>query len=214
MPKRTPGAISPLEGSSGRINKREKPLRMSVIHRDVLVLNSDYEPINVCNMRRAIGLICLGKVDVLHSDDLSVHSARTQITSPCVIRLKYHVRRPVPRLRLSRRSIFARDNYTCQYCGTTAKDLTVDHVVPKRHGGRTEWENLVCCCKKCNTRKGDKLLDDTNFTLARLPRRPRWIPFISLARFVDRSRHEIWQMYLPQTSQNTWHRESRAGAES
>ncbi len=170
---------------------------MQSLNQDVLVLNSDYEPINICNMRRAIGLIYLGKVDVLHSDSITVHSATTALVSPSVVRLKYHIRRPMPRLRLSRRSIFARDGYTCQYCGHTGKDLTIDHVIPRRLGGRTDWENLVCCCRKCNTKKGDKSLQQVGFALARQPRRPKWIPFVSLTKFVDGSQNKVWRDYLP-----------------
>jgi 5-methylcytosine-specific restriction endonuclease McrA len=172
---------------------------MDPLNQDVLVLNSDYEPINICNIRRAIGLICLGKVDVLHTDSVTLHTTREAIVSPSVVRLKYHVKRPMPRLRLSRRSIFARDNYTCQYCGQTAGDLTVDHVVPRRLGGRTEWENLVCCCKRCNGKKGDKTLAEVGFHLARPPRRPRWVPFVSLTKYMDGKRNQAWRDYLPHT---------------
>ena len=109
------------------------------MNQEVLVLNSDYAPLNVCNLRRAIALVFLGKVDVLHTDTTIIHTISGAFDSPSVVRLRHHVRRPVPELRLSRRSIFARDNYTCQYCGHTSKDLTIDHVVPKRFGGTTAW---------------------------------------------------------------------------
>lgn len=170
---------------------------MDPLNQDVLVLNSDYEPINICNLRRAIGLICLGKVDILHEDSITLHAARESMVSPSVVRLKYRVKRPMPRLRLSRRSIFARDNYTCQYCGHTGHDMTVDHVVPRRMGGRTEWENLVCCCKRCNTRKGDKSLKEVGFHLNKEPRRPRWVPFVSLTKYMDGKRNQTWRDYLP-----------------
>lgn len=174
---------------------------MEPLNQDVLVLNSDYEPINICNMRRAIGLICLGKVDILHTDSTTLHSTRNSMISPSVVRLKYHIKRPMPKLRLSRRSIFARDGYKCQYCGHTARELTVDHVIPRRLGGKADWENLVCCCRRCNSKKGDKTLSEVGYHLPRAPRRPRWIPFVSLTKFMDGRRNEVWQDYLPMFGQ-------------
>jgi 5-methylcytosine-specific restriction endonuclease McrA len=164
---------------------------------EVLVLNSDYEPLNICNLRRAMSLVLRGKVDVLHENSVVLHTVRNEYRSPSVVRLKNHIRRPKPQLRLSRRSILARDNYTCQYCGHRGHDLTVDHVIPRRLGGPTTWENLVCCCKKCNTRKGDKTLAQVNFVLRRQPRRPKYVPFISLTKFLIGARNETWRHYLP-----------------
>ena len=111
------------------------------MNQEVLVLNSDYEPLNVCNMRRAIVLLYLGKADVLHSDgEIEVVLSPKGIIMPSVVKLRTHVKRPLPELKLSRRTVFARDNYMCQYCGSTTKDLTIDHVIPKRHGGKASWE--------------------------------------------------------------------------
>lgn len=162
-----------------------------------MVLNSDYEPLNICNMRRAINLVFLGKVDVLHEDSAVIHSACSYVNSPSVVRLRNHIKRPMPRLKLSRRSVFARDNYTCQYCGHSTTDLTVDHVIPRRFGGPTTWDNLVCCCKKCNTKKSDKTLSQVGFALKSPPRRPKYVPFISLTKFINGTRNEVWRDYLP-----------------
>src|SRR5580692_9769411 len=98
---------------------------------DVLVLNSNYEPLNVCTMRRAISLMLLGKAGVLDHRDTPVPTAGGEYDAPSVLKMRYQVRRPMPQLRLSRHSVLARDNYTCQYCGVRGKDLTIDHVVPK-----------------------------------------------------------------------------------
>ena len=165
---------------------------------EVLVLNNDYEPLNVCNLRRAIVLIFLGKAEVLHTSDGAINMIDGAMDSPSVVKLRHHVKRPMPELRLSRRSIFARDNYACQYCGHQARELTIDHIVPKRLGGKSTWENLVCCCRKCNSRKGDKTLDKANMHLLSQPRRPRYVPFISLAKFMDCRMNEEWRDYLPQ----------------
>lgn len=168
---------------------------------EVLVLNSDYEPLNVCNMRRAIVLLYLGKADILHIQDAEppvvVSLDGEALPAPSVLRLRYHVKRPLPELKLSRRSIFARDNYTCQYCGVQSRDLTIDHIMPKRHGGGLQWENLVACCRKCNTRKGDKLLQQSGMKLSRPPRRPRYVPYISLTKYINGSKNDVWRDYLP-----------------
>lgn len=167
------------------------------MNQDVLVLNSDYEPLNICNVRRAINLVFMGKVDVLHEGSTLIHSASSHVRSPSVVRLRNHIKRPMPQLKLSRRSIFARDNYTCQYCGHRGSDLTVDHVIPRKYGGPTSWDNLVCCCKKCNTRKSDKTVAQSGFTLHTKPRRPKYVPFISLTKFINGTRNEVWRDYLP-----------------
>ena len=117
--------------------------------REALVLNSDYEPLNVCNARRALVMVFLGKADVLHSDEeMIVTTGSGDYAMPSVVKLRSQVKRPLPELKLTRRTVFARDNYTCQYCGTTTKEMTIDHVIPKRHGGGAAWDNLVCCCRR------------------------------------------------------------------
>jgi 5-methylcytosine-specific restriction endonuclease McrA len=165
--------------------------------RQVLVLNNDYEPLNVCNVRRALVLVLLGKAEVLHVDGVRLRTVDRVIQVPSVVKLRYHVKRPLPELKLTRRTIFARDDYTCQYCGYRGKDLTVDHVVPKRLGGSDDWENLVTCCRKCNLKKGDKPLHQTGMTLLRQPRRPRYVPYISLSKYIEGAKNEVWRNYLP-----------------
>ncbi len=164
---------------------------------EVLVLNSDYEPLNVCHVRRALVMVYLGKADVLHAHASAVPSLSGSLPSPSVVKLRHHVKRPLPELKLSRRTVFARDQYTCQYCGQTAKDLTIDHVVPKRHGGPTAWENLVCSCRRCNMKKGDKMLQQTGMKLIRQPRRPRYVPYISLTKYLTGRQNDVWRDYLP-----------------
>lgn len=167
------------------------------MRQEVLVLNNDYEPLNVCNIRRAILLVYLGKAEILHSHGRCLTALSGTFDSPSVVKLRHHVKRPMPELKLSRRSVFARDNYTCQYCGRQSKELTLDHVIPKHHGGKSTWDNLVCCCRRCNSRKGDKLPDQANMLPAREPKRPRYIPFISMTKYVEGARNETWRDYLP-----------------
>src|SRR5689334_16955026 len=109
----------------------------------VLVLNQNYEPLNVCNARRAFNLVDRGKAEVLEHAEGVMRSAYSSFARPSVIRLVYLIRRPRPQMRLTRREIFVRDHYTCQYCGRMTHDLTIDHVMPRHRGGRHTWENLV-----------------------------------------------------------------------
>ncbi len=163
---------------------------------EVLVLNSDFEPLNVCHIRRALVMVYLGKAEVLHAHETEEPIAECFVR-PSVVKLRHHVRRPLPELKLSRRTIFARDQYICQYCGQASKDLTIDHVIPKRHGGQSVWENLVCSCRRCNMKKGDKLLNQTSMKLIRQPRRPRYIPYISLTKYLSGRNNAVWRDYLP-----------------
>ncbi|NUQ70814.1 MAG: HNH endonuclease [Chthonomonadales bacterium] len=165
---------------------------------DVLVLNSDFEPLNVCHARRALVLVFLGKAEVLHARDWTLGTVHGTYPSPSVVKLRHHVKRPLPELRLSRRTVFARDLFTCQYCGLTTRDLTIDHVVPRRLGGGNSWDNVVAACRKCNTRKSDKPLDQSGMKLRQRPVRPRYIPYISLTKYLAGRRNEIWRDYLPE----------------
>lgn len=168
------------------------------MNQEVLVLNSDYEPLNVCNIRRAIVLVYLGKADILHADgETETLTSGEHFVMPSVVKLRGHVKRPLPELKLSRRTIFARDNYMCQYCGSTSKDMTIDHVIPRRAGGKASWENLVCCCRKCNMKKSDKLVHQVGMRLVRPPRRPRYVPYISLTKYLMGRKNEVWRNYLP-----------------
>src|ERR671936_647207 len=119
----------------------------------VLVLNQNYEPLNVCNPMRAFVLVDRGKAEVLEHGLGSWRSASRTYPLPSVIRLIYLIKRPRPQMRLSRREVFNRDRYTCQYCGHHGqRDLTLDHVLPRHRGGRHTWDNLVTACKACKHR--------------------------------------------------------------
>lgn len=164
---------------------------------EVLLLNSDFEPLNVCNVRRAMSLIMLGKAEILHHHEEPILTSRGPVRAPSIVKMRYHVRRPLPQLRLSRHSILARDDYTCQYCGTRSRDLTIDHVIPRWMGGPHTWENLVACCRRCNLKKGDKTPQQARMKLARPPRRPHFIPYISLSAYLKARQREDWAYYLP-----------------
>jgi len=163
----------------------------------VLLLNSDYEPLNVCHARRAMALVMLGKAEIIEINDFSIPTTHGDIDAPSILKMRYHVRRPMPQLRLSRHSILARDRYSCQYCGKKEKEMTLDHVIPKWMGGPESWDNLVACCRKCNLKKADKTPAQAKMKLRATPRRPHFIPYISLPEYLKASKREDWTMYLP-----------------
>lgn len=139
----------------------------------VLLLNANFEPLNVCSTRRAIGLVIKGKAEMLLDGRGYIQTVRTAYPRPSVIRLGYMVKRPRPRVRLSKREIFRRDEHTCQYCGTRGSRLTLDHVVPRTRGGEHVWANLVTACPVCNLKKGGRTSQEAHMTLRRQPREPK-----------------------------------------
>ena len=163
----------------------------------VLVLNQNYEPLNVCDVRRALVLIFGGKADALQQRGQYLHTSTRSFNVPSVIRLRAFVKRPRPKVKLSRREIFIRDNFTCQYCGTIGKDMTVDHVVPRCRGGQHEWTNVVTSCKTCNHRKGGHYLHDLRMELRTTPHEPRPGVYYTIERRLDLSRQPDWLQFLP-----------------
>ncbi len=162
----------------------------------VLLLNSNYEPLNVCDARRAFRLLFREKAEVLEYDHHEVRTVREIFRAPSVMRMQYHIKRPRPRVKLSRREIFARDSHTCQYCGTRTHDLTLDHVVPRHRGGSHSWDNLVAACKACNHRKGGKTPDEARLRLMRPPVEPRSDIYSLFAPYLADPRNEAWRTYL------------------
>ncbi len=136
-----------------------------------LVLNATYEPIGVVSGRRAAILALAEKVDVLERSEHRLVSAHIELEVPSVVRLRYYVKVPYERTApLSRRSVFARDGGVCQYCGQQAE--SIDHVIPRSKGGAHEWDNVVACCRSCNSYKADRLIDETRLSLRSTPRAP------------------------------------------
>jgi 5-methylcytosine-specific restriction endonuclease McrA len=149
-----------------------------VLPRQVLVLNTTYEPINACSTKRAVVLLLKGRAELVEAGLHEFRSARTTLRQPVVIRLTSFVKVPRgERRRLSRRAVLARDGYRCQYCGST-RHLTLDHVVPRSKGGTTSWENIVTSCAPCNVRKGAKLPAEVGMVLRRNPRPPSVADFL------------------------------------
>jgi 5-methylcytosine-specific restriction endonuclease McrA len=161
---------------------------------NVLVLNANFEPINICTVRRAVGLIITDKAALVVNGRGYIHTINQVVPRPSIIRLQHMVNRPRLRVKLNRREIFRRDNFTCQYCGRQGGNLTIDHVYPRHLGGQHLWNNVVTACAACNHRKGGRTLKESGMQLARLPREPRasaeyvfgrhlsdyddWLPFL------------------------------------
>ncbi len=149
----------------------------------VLVLNASYEPINVCTVRRAAVLILKNRAEVLEKGDWALRAESLTLDRPVVIRLLTYVRIPrdAHRRKITRRAVFARDLWTCQYCGHERGNLTVDHVIPRSKGGASSWDNIVTCCAPCNRRKGDRLPKQARMVPAKAPKAPNPTIFIHVA---------------------------------
>lgn len=163
---------------------------------DVLVLNATYEPISVVSVKRAVILLLKEKAELIETAKAMLRAERLSIPKPLVIRLVYYVK--IPRrvtLPVSRRGVLSRDQYTCQYCGTTPhrSDLTIDHVMPRSRGGKTTWENVITACQKCNGRKGNRTPAEANMKLRSEPKRPRYLAIAALGNAEAR---QAWGKYM------------------
>jgi 5-methylcytosine-specific restriction endonuclease McrA len=142
-------------------------------------------------------LVFCSKAEVLEVYHAPVASASHAYVAPSVIRLVYMIRRPRPRVKLTRREIFIRDEHTCQYCGTRTGDLTIDHVVPRSRGGGHSWENLVSACRSCNHRKGGKTVQESKMKLHRQPFEPKAGIYYTIERRLNATVHENWLKFIP-----------------
>lgn len=189
-----------------------------MLDRQVLVLNRLWQAINVCSVRRAFTLLCQGHAQVVNADgdnnffthdfaswhELSqrepepemVHTISFKIRVPRVIVLMLFDRMPKKEVKFTRHNIFERDKNTCQYCGKVfdRRDLNLDHVIPRDKGGATTWENIVCSCIPCNTRKGNRLTHQAGMHLIKKPVRPKWRPFVHIT--FDSQVHDSWRHFI------------------
>jgi 5-methylcytosine-specific restriction endonuclease McrA len=162
----------------------------------VLVLNASYEPISVVSVRRAVILLLKEKAELIEAAEAELRSENVTMRLPLVIRLFYYVRIPYRvSLPITRRTVLARDHYTCQYCGRqpSRRDLTVDHILPRSRGGTTSWENVVTACQRCNARKGNHTPDEVNMHPLLPPSRPR---YIALAMIESSEARRAWDKYI------------------
>jgi 5-methylcytosine-specific restriction endonuclease McrA len=189
-----------------------------VLQSPVLVLNRLWQAVNVCTARRALTLLFEGRAEVVyetlngqfqtfdfgrwrsfsrenHGDEL-VRTVSFRIGIPKVILLAVFDRFPRKEIKFTRHNIFERDKNTCQYCGKTLdrSDLNLDHVVPRDRGGPTNWENIVCSCIPCNTRKANRTPKEASLKLIRPPTRPKWRPFMQVN--LRTNGHTSWKHFL------------------
>ena len=166
----------------------------SILSAPVLVLNANFEPLNVCTTKRALSLIFSHKASLVMNGRGVVQTVSKAYPAPSIIRLEQMIKRPHPKVKLTKPEIFRRDNYTCQYCGQKEIGLTIDHVTPRHLGGKHNWENLVTACPVCNHKKGGKTINQANMKLLKRPGSPdataeyrfgrylrsnnEWLPFV------------------------------------
>lgn len=158
--------------------KKKRKFNSSALGKPVLILNADYKPLSkyplsLNNMKKTLKSILKNRVSVVEEYDDIIITEKTEIRLPKVVVLKNYVNvnhKP----KFSRNNIYLRDNYTCQYCGRRFRDedLTFDHVIPRCKGGKTEWDNIVTCCRECNGKKGGRSLEESKFKLLSVPKIP------------------------------------------
>jgi 5-methylcytosine-specific restriction endonuclease McrA len=190
----------------------------------VLVLNRNFQPVNVVGVRRAFCLLYLGVARALDEEyrqfdfatwaQLSAELGQDSIGTPSrrlrvprILVLQVYDRVPVGRIRFSRHNIFVRDDHTCQYCGKRLprRQLNLDHVVPRSRGGKTNWENVVTSCVPCNFRKGGRTPAEARMRLRRQPRKPRWSELVHPPRL--RARYREWLPFLNPVDASYWNTE-------
>ena len=192
-----------------------------VLTQPVLVLNRLWQAVNVVSTRRAFSLLARGEANVVDisenqhrilslmdwidfsvsnpplQEDETIHTVRYRLRLPRVILLTVFDQLPVKEVKLTRNNVFERDRNRCQYCGNLfeRRDLNLDHVIPRQHGGKTTWENIVCSCIRCNTRKANRLPHEAGMRLIRKPVRPKWRPVVA-ALVGHPQKHESWKTFL------------------
>ncbi len=160
-----------------------------------LILNFDFRPIGICSVQRAFILVYLEKAEEVQSFGESLHTVDTTYSIPAVVKLKRYINVPFKSVELSRSNVFKRDKHECQYCGSKS-DLTLDHVMPRSKGGKSNWKNLVTACKSCNAKKGDFSLNEAGLLLKSNPFKPSYIMFLRDFSGFD---FEEWSPYLQMT---------------
>lgn len=213
------GELTDVNASVSTIRNLAK-LMACVLQQPVLVLNRLWQAVNVCSARRALTLLFEGRAQVVYESpsgsfhtydfgewkDFSVeqesgeedqiNTISFKIGIPKVILLLVYDRFPKKEVKFTRHNIFERDRNQCQYCGKILerKLLNLDHVVPRDRGGPTTWENIVCSCIPCNTRKANRTPPEAGMHLIRKPKRPKWRPFVQV-NFTLNS-HSSWRHFL------------------
>jgi len=148
----------------------------------VLVLNADYQPVNMTSFKKGCKLVYKGKAEVLTLDEENnLTSAVLTEVRPKVIRLLQYIYLPHRKMSLTKQNIYKRDGYRCGYCGSK-DELTIDHILPKSRGGKNSWENLVTCCSKCNSKKDNQTPAEARMKLRVEPHAPTFKSLIGLSK--------------------------------
>jgi len=155
----------------------------------VLVLNSDYTPLNVTSLQRGFVLVDKGKAEVIKKGENDIVTTIGNFVRPLVIRLLNYVRYHSKGITVNRKRVFKRDGYTCGYCGSK-KNLTIDHILPKSRGGKNTWENMITCCNRCNSKKDNKTPEEAGMKLTIKPYKPSIFSHI-----VDDEIETIWDNF-------------------
>jgi 5-methylcytosine-specific restriction endonuclease McrA len=155
----------------------------------VLVLNSDFTPLNVTSLQKSVKLVLKGKAEVLKENIEKILTASGEFVRPLIIRLLNYVKFRTKPIKISRHRIYARDNHQCVYCGSK-KSLTIDHVIPRSKGGLNTWTNMVTSCFSCNVKKGDKSLEQSKMKLNSQPYEPQFFTEIA-----GRSLENVWETF-------------------
>ncbi|MER3434367.1 MAG: HNH endonuclease [Leptolyngbya sp. ERB_1_1] len=159
----------------------------------VLVLNASYEPLNITSWRRAVVLLIKGKAEQVEHNGKFIYSG---FPLPTVIRLRHYVRVPYKEIPLTRKNLLHRDGHSCQYCGYTGDDLTLDHVIPRSRGGGDSWENIVTACVRCNVKKGSRTPKEATMPLRNPPHRPHSSLYFEVTKHVKNGVNQEWQKYV------------------
>jgi 5-methylcytosine-specific restriction endonuclease McrA len=144
-----------------------------------LLLNKGYEPIEIIPWQDAITLWWVTKAEILSSyEDKVIRSCYLEMPTPAVLRLKTSHRYRRDFVPFERHFVYARDQWTCQYCGNRfpEDDLSYDHVIPECRGGKTWWDNIATACSSCNSIKDDRTPEEAGMPLLRRPKKPSWLP--------------------------------------
>jgi 5-methylcytosine-specific restriction endonuclease McrA len=162
-----------------------------------LLLNTTFEPLAIVSWRKAVTLLFLDKVEVVREYDREIRSVSMRMKLPAVIRLLCFVRNSRLTARFSRKNVFLRDDFTCQYCGRRfePRQLTCDHIVPRSRGGKAEWTNIVTSCVRCNLKKGDRLPEEVDMYPMKKPSRPTGFHVLMLNLGV-KTLPDYWKDYI------------------
>lgn len=178
---------------------------MSALNEKTLVLNQGYQPTAIVPWQKAITLLFLEKAEVVREyEDRDIRSTRLVIKMPAVVRLVKAFKGRSKPVKFNRINIFARDDYSCLYCGKKypVKQLTFDHVNPKSRGGKTKWDNIATACGKCNRKKGGRLPDEAGMKLKTKPYRPKKTPSLVVT-ISQTSVPDAWRDFLYWTGELT-----------